>query len=115
MRLFVALPLPGQVLDEIEEAIAPLRPGWPDLRWVRRDLLHLTVAFLGEVDDGTFERLSPRLERVARRYDPLTLSLAGSGAFPGGGTHARVLWTGLYGDRRTLAGLAASVTAAGGR
>ncbi|GAA2083114.1 RNA 2',3'-cyclic phosphodiesterase [Actinomadura alba] len=77
--------------------------------------MHVTLAFLGEIDDRTFDRLTPRLERAARRYDPLTLSLAGAGAFPGGGAHARVLWTGMYGDRRTLARLAASVTAAGSR
>jgi 2'-5' RNA ligase len=115
MRLLVALPLPPQVLDEVEELIAPLSSEWPDLRWLRRDLMHVTLAFLGEVDDRTLDRLPPRLERVARRYDPLTLSLAGAGAFPGGGAHARVLWTGLYGDRRTLVRLAASVTAAGSR
>jgi 2'-5' RNA ligase len=115
MRLFVALPLPSRILDEVETAVAPLRSGWPDLRWVRRDLLHLTVAFFGEVDDRTLDRMVLRLERVARRHDPLTLSLCGAGAFPGGGAHARVVWTGLYGDRRALAGLAASVTAAGNR
>ncbi|MBC6460308.1 RNA 2',3'-cyclic phosphodiesterase [Actinomadura sp. HBU206391] len=115
MRLFVALPLPPRVLDEIEEFIAPLRTGWPDLKWLRRDLMHVTLTFLGEVDDRTLDWLPPRLERAARRYDPLTLSLAGAGAFPGGGAHARVLWTGLYGDRRTLVRLAASVAAAGTR
>jgi 2'-5' RNA ligase len=115
MRLFVALPLPSRVLDELDQVVAPLRIRWPDLRWLRRDLIHITLAFLGEVDDRTFDRLTPRLERVARRYDALTLSLAGAGAFPGGGAHARVLWTGLYGDRRTLARLAASVSAAGSR
>jgi 2''-5'' RNA ligase len=91
----------------------PHRAAWPALRWERRELLHVTVAFLGEIDERGVQRLLPRLERVAGRCPPLTLSFAGAGAFPGGGAYARVLWTGLYGDRRTLAGLVSSVGAAG--
>lgn len=111
----MALRPPPDVLDELTEFIAPRQAEWPDLKWVRRDLLHVTLAFLGEVDDRTLDRLLPRLDRAAGRYQRLTLSFAGGGAFPGGGAHARVLWTGLYGDRRTLARLAASVAAAGSR
>ncbi|TDC15123.1 RNA 2',3'-cyclic phosphodiesterase [Actinomadura bangladeshensis] len=115
MRLFVALVPPPDILDELEEAVRPHRDALPELRWVRRDLLHVTLTFLGEVDDRTLDRLLPRLERAAGRHERMTLSLAGAGAFPGSGAHARVLWTGLYGDRRGLARLAASTTAAGRR
>ncbi|MQY04290.1 RNA 2',3'-cyclic phosphodiesterase [Actinomadura macrotermitis] len=115
MRLFVAIVPPPDVLDGLDEFVAPYQADWPDLRWVRRDLLHVTLAFLGEVDGATLERLLPRLERAVARHPRLTLSLAGVGAFPGVGTHARVLWTGLYGDRRELARLAASTAAAGRR
>ncbi|MFA1543413.1 RNA 2',3'-cyclic phosphodiesterase [Actinomadura monticuli] len=115
MRLFVALVPPPDILDELEEAVRPHRDTVPELRWIRRDLLHVTLTFLGEVDDRTFDRLLPRLERAVGRHERMTLSLAGAGAFPGSGAHARVLWTGLYGDRRGLARLAASTTAAGRR
>ncbi|MCP9953236.1 RNA 2',3'-cyclic phosphodiesterase [Actinomadura madurae] len=115
MRLFVALVPPPDVLDELEEAVRPHADAVPGLRWIRRDLMHVTLTFLGEVDDRTLERLLPRLERAVGRHERMALSLAGAGAFPGSGAHARVLWTGLYGDRRRLARLAASTTAAGRR
>ncbi|WP_051712215.1 RNA 2',3'-cyclic phosphodiesterase [Spirillospora albida] len=115
MRLFVAVVPPPDILDELEEAVSPVRAEVPELRWIRRELLHVTLAFLGEVDDRTLDRLLPRLERAVGRHERPTLSLAGAGAFPGSGAHARVLWTGLYGDRRRLARLAASVAAAGRR
>ncbi|MEV4671794.1 MULTISPECIES: RNA 2',3'-cyclic phosphodiesterase [Actinomadura] len=115
MRLFVALVPPPDVLDELDEAVRPHLDAVPELRWVRRDLLHVTLTFLGEVDDRTLDRLLPRLERAVGRHERMDLSLAGAGAFPGSGAHARVLWTGLYGDRRRLARLAASTTAAGRR
>lgn len=115
MRLFVALVPPPDILDELEEAVRPHHDEVPELRWIRRELLHVTLTFLGEVDDRTLDRLLPRLERAVGRHERMSLSLAGAGAFPGSGTHARVLWTGLFGDRRRVARLAASTTAAGRR
>ncbi|MEW2356301.1 RNA 2',3'-cyclic phosphodiesterase [Spirillospora sp. NPDC029432] len=112
MRLFVALVPPPDVLDELDAFLAPYRAGTPALRWVRRELLHVTLTFVGETDDRTLDKLLPRLQRAVARHDRLTLSLAGAGAFPGTGAHARVLWTGLYGDRRNLVKLAASISAA---
>jgi 2'-5' RNA ligase len=110
MRLFVAIALPPDAATELDQVVAPLRPAWPDLRWTGRDAWHLTLAFLGEVDEAVIAGLAVRLERAARRHPSLTLWLAGAGAFPGA-TRARVLWTGVQGDRRELGQLAASVGA----
>jgi 2'-5' RNA ligase len=110
MRLFVALTPPAAVLDELETATAPLRAQWRDLRWTSRDAWHVTLAFLGEVDEAAIARLLPRLERAAGRHPRFRLALAGAGAFPNA-SRARVLWNGLDGDRRELSGLAASVAA----
>jgi 2'-5' RNA ligase len=108
--LFVAVVPPPDVLDELAAAVAPLRPDWPALRWTGIPAWHLTLAFLGEVGDATAAALGPRLERAAGRHPSLPVSLAGGGAFPGP-ARARVLWTGLHGDHRALAALAASVAA----
>jgi RNA 2',3'-cyclic 3'-phosphodiesterase len=110
MRLFVAIALPHEAAGELDEVVAPLRPARPDLRWTGRDAWHLTLAFLGEVDESLTPRLAVRLERAARRHPCLSLSLAGAGAFPGA-NRARVLWTGVQGDRRGLGLLAASASA----
>jgi 2'-5' RNA ligase len=110
MRLFVAIALPDSAAGELDSAVAPLRQAWPELRWTGRDAWHLTLAFLGEVDEKVIGNLAERLERAAARHAPLTLSLGAAGAFPGTG-RARVLWTGVQGDRRGLAVLAVSVGA----
>jgi 2'-5' RNA ligase len=110
MRLFVAVALPPEAASELDAVVAPLRPGWPELRWTGVDAWHLTLAFLGEVDEVVTVRLAARLERAARRHPPLSLSLAGAGAFPAA-ARARVLWTGIRGDRRGLGLLAGSVAA----
>jgi 2'-5' RNA ligase len=110
VRLFVAIGLPPEAASELDEVVAPLRPAWPELRWTIRDAWHLTLAFLGEVDEAIITRLAVRLERAARRHPSLSLSLSGAGAFPVA-SRARVLWTGIEGDRRGLGQLAASAAA----
>jgi RNA 2',3'-cyclic 3'-phosphodiesterase len=110
VRLFVAIVPPPAVLDELEAAVAPLRPAWPMLRWTGRPAWHLTLAFLGEVGDDTAAALAPRLGRAAHRHPSLSLSFAGAGAFPAAG-RARVLWSGITGDRVALTELARSVAA----
>jgi RNA 2',3'-cyclic 3'-phosphodiesterase len=114
MRLFVGLAPPAAVLDDLDAACKPLRPLRDDLRWTSRAAWHITLAFLGEVTDLSLTRLEPRLERAARRHHAVTLGLEGAGAFPKP-ARANVLWTGLAGDRRGLAELAASVGAAARR
>lgn len=114
MRLFVALRPPEATLAEVEAAVAPLREEWPGLRWVRRDLWHLTLAFLGEVGEQAAQDLAGRLERAARRHPPQVLSFGGGGAFPRA-ARATVVWTGVDGDRRGLGALTDSVAAAARR
>jgi RNA 2',3'-cyclic 3'-phosphodiesterase len=110
MRLFVAIAPPPEALDELAAAVEPLRIAAPELRWTGRESWHLTLAFLGEVDDGLLAELSIRLERAARRHGQQRLSIAGGGAFPSAG-RARVVWAGIRGDSPALAALAASVSA----
>jgi RNA 2',3'-cyclic 3'-phosphodiesterase len=110
MRLFVAIAPPAAVLDELEASVAPLRARWPALRWTGPEAWHLTLAFLGEVSEDTAAALAPRLERAAHRHPSLALSFGPGGAFPSA-DRARVLWTGIEGDRPGLGALAMSVAA----
>lgn len=114
MRLFVAIAPPPDVFDELDALAGPLRAGRPDLRWTSRDAWHVTLAFLGQVDEAAATRLRPRLERAAHRHHAFRLAFSGAGAFPAA-TRANVLWSGLSGDRRALAHLAESVAAGASR
>jgi 2'-5' RNA ligase len=113
MRLFVALVPPAAVRGDLDGAVGPHRAAWPGLRWSTPRDWHVTLVFLGEVAAPVADRLAPRLERAAQRHPPLSLACTSVGAFPSP-ARARVLWSGLDGDRRALAGLAASVATAAG-
>jgi len=114
MRLFVAIAPPSAVLDELDALVEPLRARRLDLRWTDREAWHVTLAFLGQVDEAAATRLLPRLERAARRHQQVRLAFAGAGAFPSA-ARANVLWSGLSGDRGALARLAESVAAGASR
>jgi 2'-5' RNA ligase len=99
MRLFVAAAPPPAALDHLALALADARGATPPgdaLRWIPPERWHLTLVFLGEVDDARVDRLAGAIGPAAAASPPLALGLRGSGSFPG------VLWIGLAGD---LAGL----------
>ena len=110
MRLFVAIVPPAGVLAELAAAVEPLQTAAPELRWTNRSAWHLTLAFLGNVDEGVLPALTTRLERAARRHPAQSLAIEGGGAFPSP-ARARVVWAGIRADKPALAALAASVAA----
>jgi 2'-5' RNA ligase len=81
------------------------------LRWTGRDAWHLTLAFLGEVNDVYAAGLAGPRGAAAAAHSRLALSLAGSGAFPGA-DRAHVLWTGVRSAGQQLSALARTVVEA---
>ncbi|MEU3375193.1 RNA 2',3'-cyclic phosphodiesterase [Streptomyces sp. NPDC006660] len=112
MRLFAAVLPPPEALDELGRAARELGtlPGADALRWTEREAWHLTLAFLGEVDEPVLAELHARLARAARRTDPFTLRLHGGGRFDG-----RALWTSVAGGLDALRLLADRADAAARR
>ena len=101
MRLFLAIELP----DDLKKMLGRLRADIPGARWVPAEQIHLTLAFLGEVEQETAERLAVELARIHEPAFELTFS--GVGCFPNR-TRPRVLWIGLEPEPR-LEYLAAKV------
>lgn len=113
MRLFVAITPPRQALDDLAQVVEELRSDLASdevYRWAAATTWHITLAFLGEVDDGRVPGLESRLTRAAARHAPMSLALDHGGAFSSP-KQARVLWTGVTGDVERLRELAWSVTA----
>ena len=95
MRMFAAVLPPEDVLEELEEFLAPRRDASP-FRWTRPESWHLTLAFVARVPERSLEDLEERLGRAAARRTPFTLALAGGGAFPAP-ERARILYAGVAG------------------
>jgi len=114
MRMFVALPLPDAVKDDLSTFLEPRQEAGSELRWTVPEQWHLTLAFLPEVADRHTDELLERLARVASRRKPMELRLAGAGAFPNP-ARAKVLWSGVEHDGEELMRLSGGVRAAGAK
>ena len=106
-RLFVALPLP----EPLRTAVEALQSGLRTARWLDEDGLHLTLAFIGEVEGSAQLRIEAALAGVTARAP--RMELHGLGCFPPRGA-PRVLWTGTS-PKAELGSLAQAVRRALGR
>jgi 2'-5' RNA ligase len=86
-RLFIALELPAAIRAEL----ARIDPHIRGVRWVAAGQMHLTVSFLGDVDDPHFERLREELAGV--EVPAFFLPVTGIGIF--GGERPRTVWAGV--------------------
>jgi 2'-5' RNA ligase len=93
VRLFIAI----EFSDDIKRLLNRLRTDIPGARWVPMGQIHLTLAFLGEVDDITLKLLSERLTTI--RSPGFQLRFSGTGCFPDR-RRPRVLWVGLEPEPR---------------
>jgi 2'-5' RNA ligase len=64
MRLFIAIHLPDPALDHLGKVQAALRTVIVDANFIRNLNLHLTLKFLGEVDEPRLQSLQEALERT---------------------------------------------------
>ena len=94
MRLFIALPLPGDVEQRLEEIIAELRRQSGRVKWVESKNIHLTMRFLGNTEESQVGDLSRLVGSVAGQYPPVTTVLDRLGGFPNL-SRPRVLWVGF--------------------
>jgi RNA 2',3'-cyclic 3'-phosphodiesterase len=105
IRTFIAIELPGEILEAIRELQDRLKAEKMNLRWVEPGSIHLTLKFLGEIHSQDIKDVSRALEKAAGQVQPFDLHSKGIGAFPGL-NHPRVLWTGIGGDTESLSKLA---------
>lgn len=96
MRVFVAI----DIDDDIRKSLADLQNEITaktgikksDVKWVNPELTHLTLKFLGEVEDSRVSELYNAVKNVAGRHSAFDLDMRQVGYF--GRKSARVLWIG---------------------
>jgi 2'-5' RNA ligase len=88
LRLFVGIDLPS----ELKLRLSLLCSGVPGAKWVDPGNFHVSLRFIGEVDEGIAADIDAALAQIHAPRFPL--SLAGVGHF-GSGDKARMLWVGV--------------------
>ena len=108
IRSFVCLDVPSDVKAHIEAVQAKLRHVPADVSWTRPASVHLTLKFLGDVEEARLQDLGSALDEIARRYAPFEMVTERMGVFPRA-DRPRVLWVGVGDERGVLQMLAADV------
>ncbi|MFZ2456190.1 MAG: RNA 2',3'-cyclic phosphodiesterase [Candidatus Altiarchaeia archaeon] len=91
MRAFIAVSCPPEVKAQLAQAAERLKP-MGDLKVVGEENMHLTLRFLGEVEENKVEELISALSTV-KKQGGFVVCVKGLSAFPGPGS-PRVLWAG---------------------
>ena len=99
MRLFIAVPLPEETRELLCGLQDKLRGRVKRANWIKRPAMHVTVRFLGDVEEDVIPEIHEVLEDGLYERKPFEAILTGGGVFPNI-KRPRVFWVGLEdGDR----------------
>ena len=102
-RTFIAIELPPQVRAHLADCQQRLKRAQGDVRWVRPDIIHLTLVFLGDVPTDMLADLEKTVREALAPFGVLAMRVQGAGRFPPRGL-PRTIWIGI---EETSGGLAA--------
>jgi 2'-5' RNA ligase len=97
IRSFLAISLPAQILQVVEDLMRLLRPFSSGLRLTRLESLHLTLKFLGNIEEGSISAIEQEAVQAGRLCSPFSLCLEQLGFFPNS-SRPRVVWVGITHD-----------------
>ena len=94
MRLFIALDIPAEVRAALTNYTERARALATEARWARVEGLHVTLKFIGHVDDAVVGKIKSALSAI--KAAPFEVKFAGIGFFPNPNA-GRVFWAGVDG------------------
>jgi RNA 2',3'-cyclic 3'-phosphodiesterase len=117
IRTFIAIELDPTLKEAIAAVQETLRhelyglAAGVRLQWARANAIHLTLKFLGDIEEGRVGDILQALEEAGRSHEPFSVDVKGFGVFPNPRA-PRVLWMGLSGQTDRLIRLAGSIDTA---
>ena len=108
IRTFIAIELPPEIKEAMAGVQAELRKSDADVGWVRPEGVHLTLKFLGDVEEKKVAELGDALREGLKGETPFILQAKGVGTFPTPRA-PRVVWLGVEGEVTRLSALAKTV------
>src|ERR1700730_4482995 len=82
IRTFIAVEIPESIKSRIERLQETLREVGANVNWSRPSNIHLTLKFLGAVEESRIERVRKAVEDAARGIGPFEVQIGGTGCFP---------------------------------
>lgn len=100
MQTFIAIELPQEIKDSLAQLQTELKSTNADVKWVAPQNIHLTLKFLGGIDDKQLEKIIHIIDDVSKEKDKFQITVSSLGAFPEIDS-PRVIWIGIdSGDKQ---------------
>ncbi len=94
IRSFIAVEIDSGTKKEITRVVAEFKKSEADVKWVTENQMHLTLKFLGSIDEIKIPEIQKSLNTVCANNGRFSISLDEIGAFPGL-KRPKILWVGL--------------------
>ena len=103
-RIFAAIDISDQARRQVAAYIETLRAAFPRIRagWERAEKLHLTLKFLGGIDERQLADFKNVVENISKQISSFKLKISKTGVFPNAG-NPRILWIDMSDESGSLA------------
>ena len=81
-RIFIAAFLPEDIQRKISKLLLNADESFSGVRWEKPDKIHITLKFIGSVEDKTKDEILGRIKIISKRIQPITLRFSHIDAFP---------------------------------
>lgn len=94
IRSFIAIEVPQGIKKGISEIQERLKRIGADVSWTRPEGIHLTLKFLGEVEEERLAKIQKAIKEASKGFSPFVIEFGGIGVFPNLKA-PRVIWVGI--------------------
>jgi 2'-5' RNA ligase len=91
IRSFISIDIPDELKNEVKALQELFRKCDADVRMTRPEAMHLTLKFLGNVEEKQIEEIKKILKEIALQTALINIKLNGAGVFPNQKS-PRILW-----------------------
>ncbi len=97
IRTFIAIKIPDDIQRKLSGIQDKLKQSGAHVSWVKPDNIHLTLKFLGNMEEQRIPDITACIEKSAASVKPFQLQVGYAGAFPNV-RFPRVIWVGVTDD-----------------
>ena len=102
-RVFTAIDVSLEAKQKVFDYIETLRGKFSNVKvgWEKYEKLHLTLKFLGDIDEKQLKNLIAAVENTAQEIPNFNLQISETGVFPSP-KDARIIWLGVKNEQGSL-------------
>ena len=101
IRTFISLPASSDIQQQMAAVQSQLKSSQADVKWELPDKFHITLKFLGTVEQSNIELLSLKIASAVRQFSAFEIIYESLGAFPNL-QNPRIIWLGTKPHRTVL-------------